>query len=352
MHPILADSRALLLYLFVFFLIGLVVATLIAIPNDIAWSGALAFAVPMSLLYGLVCLSSWYVCRSFPLRKTSPARLVAVYGAASLVTGALWTLTGYLYSSLLNNIPFAVDLFGRYVSVLPLIAGVGVGLYLLSVAIHYLVIVFEASQETERRALELRIHAQSAELKALHAQINPHFLFNSLNSISALTTKNPGGARTMLLLLADFLRQTLRFGTVDFISLRDEISLCDNFLEIERVRFGSRLAIQKDITDEALSATLPPLLLQPLIENAINHGIAHLVDGGTISMRAVLRNGRLRIDITNPCDPDRPKTRGNSLGLENVRNRLRALYSGEGRLDVSEDNGIFRVEVALPSAAQ
>jgi LytS/YehU family sensor histidine kinase len=230
-----------------------------------------------------------------------------------------------------------------------LLAGAGVGLYLLSVAIHYLVITFEQSKETERRTLELKILAQSAELRALRAQINPHFLFNSLNSISALTTKDPAAARSMTLLLADFLRQTLKFGTDDLIALHEEIALCRKFIDIEQVRYGTRLQLKEMIADQARNCLIPPLLLQPLIENAVIHGIAHLINGGIILVEADAHADRLRIHIENPCDPERPRGKKGGVGLDNVRRRLQTLSDTEARLDVSEHNSTFVADLSMPT---
>lgn len=349
MHPILADRGALALYLFVFLLIGFALAAFIAVNSAVSWSVSISFCVPMTLVYGLISLSSWYVCRSFPLKSTSPTRIIGVFTIAAIVSTALWLLLGAIVVSMLSSSPFIPTLTDRYTSQIILLSSTGVGLYLLSVAVHYLMITVEQSQETERRALELKILAQTAELRALQSQINPHFLFNSLNSISALTTKDPPAARAMTLMLSDFLRQTLKSGTADKIPLREEISLCKKYLDIEQIRFGPRLVFRQEIEKSAEQELVPPLLLQPLVENAVVHGIAHLLNGGSILLRADVRGDRLRIHVENPCDHDRPKTRGTKLGLENVRKRLQTLSDTDARLDVSELNGIFSADLTLPT---
>jgi len=348
MHPLLSDRTALVLYLIVFLVIGLILAALLTGSGNIQWGAAILYSTPMSLLYGLICLSSWYVCRSFPLKTTGTGRIATVFSIAAIISSALWILIGELLASVLSSFSFASSLSNRSATQILLFAGAGIGLYLLSVAVHYLVILFQQSQDDERRALELKILAQTAELRALQAQINPHFLFNSLNSISALTTKDPPAARSMTLLLADFLRQTLKVGADQRIPLSEEIALCRRFIDIEQVRFGTRLQLKDTIADEATSCLVPPLLLQPLIENAVIHGIAHLIDGGTILLEADSHADRLHIRIENPYDPDRPSAKKGGLGLENVRKRLHTLSSTEARLDVSEHNGTFTVNLTLP----
>ncbi len=352
MHPILSNRSAVVLYLFVFLLIGLVLAALLSVSSTIQWGAAILFSVPLALLFGLICLSSWYICRSFPLRTTGIVLIAGVFAVAGILSTGIWILLAELYASYLAGFSFAGSLSDRTPTQFLFIGGGGIGVYFLSVAVHYVLMMFEQSKEDERRTLELRLLAQTAELKALQSQVNPHFLFNSLNSISALTTKDPPAARSMTLLLADFLRQTLKAGTNDLIPLQEELSLCRKFVEIEQVRFGARLQLKEQVSERALACPVPPLILQPLIENAVTHGIAHLVDGGIIALNAEVRSGRLSVQLENPCDPERPKMRKGGLGVANVRKRLLALSQTESRLDVTEHNSTFVAELTLPILQQ
>jgi LytS/YehU family sensor histidine kinase len=213
---------------------------------------------------------------------------------------------------------------------------------------HYVIIGFERSNESERQAFELRLLAQDAELRALRAQIDPHFLFNSLNSISALTASDPAKARTMTLMLADFFRKSLELGSRSNIPLNDELALVFEFLTIEQVRFGARLKVEQDIKEECQKVMVPPLILQPLVENAVRHGIAHLVNGGTIRIHCERHGDRLVIQIENPVDLDRPRRKGSGLGLKNVRSRLDTFYGNEARLDVEETNEYFQIKLSFP----
>lgn len=155
----------------------------------------------------------------------------------------------------------------------------------------------------------------------------------------------------MTLLLADFLRKTLSLGAKQFITVDEEVGLALNFLEIEQVRFGSRLRIRKNIDPHTESMQVPPLLLQPLVENAVGHGIANLIDGGEITISASTRGSRLLLSIDNPCDPEHPRRRGQGIGLENVRNRLRTLYASEAQFEVHSSPDSFRAEILLPAVA-
>jgi LytS/YehU family sensor histidine kinase len=226
---------------------------------------------------------------------------------------------------------------------------VGVLLFWLVAVFLYLLIAFRASRDAETRALELTLLAREAELRALRAQIDPHFLFNSLNSISALTSSDAAAARRMCLLLADFLRATLRLGATEHITLSDEFDLAETFLAIERVRLGPRLLVTRDASPESDACLVPPLLLQPLVENAVVHGIAHLLEGGTVRMSASRQASTLTIALENPCDPDRPRRQARGIGLDLLRKRVATQFGEAGDVRVEEASDRFRVEVRIPA---
>src|SRR5437588_10599314 len=144
---------------------------------------------------------------------------------------------------------------------------------------YYVLLTNEATHEAEKREVEARLLARDSELKALKTQVNPHFIFNCLNSISALTSSDPAKAREMCILLAEFLRRTLGLGEKALIPLRDELALLHAYLSVEQIRFGSRLKLEESTDSGSLDCLLPPLLLQPLGENAIRHGVAQLTEG-------------------------------------------------------------------------
>jgi two-component system, LytTR family, sensor histidine kinase AlgZ len=231
----------------------------------------------------------------------------------------------------------------------PTLIAFGILLYLLAIAIGYLFTIVGASRAAERRGLELQVLAREAELRALRAQIDPHFLFNSLQSISALTTADPAAARRMCLLLADFLRETLTIGARLRIPVAVEVGLARRFLSVEQLRFGDRLRVEVD-TSGADECDVPPLVLQPLVENAVTHGIAHLLEGGVVRIRAERRASSVVVTVENPCDPDRPPGRGTGLGLRNVRERLKSLYGSDAQLRVEEAAGHFRARIEIPLA--
>jgi two-component system, LytTR family, sensor histidine kinase AlgZ len=347
MHPILEDRRHLAIYLLAWALIGVLLA--VGLRTDASWETAVALLLPLSFVYAFIGLSAWYLCRAFPI--DSSARLTNVIVAQLAAAGmaaAVWAALGHLWSRALDALTGGVDAYVLYTQQRPMLFAVGALLYWLAAAGHYLFLAFLASRDAETRAFAQTLLARDAELKALRAQIDPHFIFNSLHSISALTTADAASARRMCLLLADFLRDTLRIGSNTRISLADEWSLAERFLAIEQVRLGARLQVTEHVDPEAAHCLIPPLLLQPLVENAVAHGISQLVEGGIIQMTARLTGSTLTVVVENPCDPDRLRTRGVGLGLELLRKRLTTEFGSYDAIQVEERAGRFRVEVRIP----
>ena len=348
MHPILDDRRRLAMYLVGWLLVGLFVTG--GLGPGHPWLTAAALFLPLTLVYAFVCLSAWYVCRVFPMDETSSVpRAVVVHVIAGATTSAVWVTLAEGWAVTLDAMLPGFAARTLHSDRRSLLFVVGVLLFWLVTVFLYLLIAFQKSREAETRALELTILARESELKALRAQIDPHFLFNSLNSISALTTSDPAAARHMCVLLADFLRATLRLGSTHRITLADEFDLAERFLSIERVRLGERLSIARSSDEASNDCLVPPLLLQPLVENAVVHGIAHLLEGGTVSMTATRAASTLTIAMENPCDPDRPRRGVSGIGLDLLRRRVATQFGDAGAVRVDERDGRFRVEVQIPA---
>jgi hypothetical protein len=348
MHPIVANRRSFGLYVLVWIPLTVLLMYLLRVPGLTTKHGA-AFVVPLAVVYAVVCLVAWYPCRATPLQSAGVSRIVATHLAAAAVVSSVWTALafGYIYV-LVQFEPFHA--LSDNTVIYRNIYGTGLLVYLLFVACNYVLIALERSRESEQHAYEARVLARDAELRALKAQINPHFLFNSLHSISALTTADPTRARDMTIQLADFLRSTLGLGEKTLVPLQEEVALIHRFLAVEQVRFGSRLAVEEEIDPEAMACVVPPLLLQPLVENAITHGIANLPDGGRIQMRAVVADAQLTLTVENDFDPEsRSRRKGSGIGMFNVRERLLVRYGKNATFTASVACGRFRVVMSLPA---
>jgi two-component system sensor histidine kinase AlgZ len=348
MHPILARPWRLAAYVAIWIPLGVLLAALLALQRALGWRDAVLVAVPMSVAYGFLCLSAWYVTGGSPLERVGAIRVALTAVSSAFISSAVWLLLARGWMGLIVSIAGRADVPGSFRTGAPTFFGFGFLLYLLAMAASYLAAAFTVSRDAERRGLELQVLAREAELRALRAQIDPHFLFNSLQSISALTTADPAAARRMCLLLADFLRDTLALGPRQRIPLAGELSLARRFLAIEQVRFGDRLQVDIESPPDAAECEVPPLVLQPLVENAVTHGVAHVLEGGVVRIRVERRAVSLVITVDNPCDPERPAGRGTGLGLRNVRQRLQSVYGDDGMLDAREAEGRYVARIQLP----
>ena len=217
-----------------------------------------------------------------------------------------------------------------------------------------IVIAFNAwvyAMETQRRALnEERLAARlaSAELQVLKMQLQPHFLFNTLNTIYNLAPQNSRKAQTMIARLSDLLRLSLDHVSSNMVPLQQELEFLENYLDIEKTRFEERLQIVREIDPEALDAAVPNLLLQPLVENAIRHGIGKKASGGTIEIRAVKLGKRLTITITDDGHNPSAKASSSGIGMANTRARLAQLYGKDFTFELKPVGEGAQVAIDLP----
>jgi hypothetical protein len=348
MHPILADARKLLWYVLAWLLAGVGIAALLRLTEQAEWAGALWFALPICLVWAFVALSSYYVCRSLPYSQRRWPVALGLFGGASLLSALAWLGVGEAWDSVSMLVGREKAFVAMTSAGWVMYFAAGFVLYLLSLLAHDVLVAFESVQAAARREAESRVLARDAELQMLRTQINPHFLFNSLNSISALTGFDPAAAREMTVDLAQFFRRTLALAERERITLGEEIVLCEHFLAIETRRFGAKLKTALRIAPDAAECLLPPMTLQPLLENAIKHGIRQVDGGGTITVDALVRDGWLHIAVVNPVAADDVPANGHGVGLKNIRERLAVLYGARARIAWQRSEAQFAIEINLP----
>ncbi|KAA0253324.1 sensor histidine kinase [Acidobacteria bacterium ACD] len=350
MHPLLSSRSRLALYLVAWLPLAGMLAALLTLAGGLSLAEAVSLSVPLSAVYAFVCGSSWYLCRVLPFRPSGVARVVGTFAAAAAIGGFLWVLLLGTLASLLDLVPAFAGLPDRLSRASGVVLLMGTLLYLLVAAFNWALLAQEAAGERERRELVVAAQARAAELKALRDQLDPHFLFNALNSISALTVSDPEKAREMCALLAEFLRKTLGLSDRASIPLEEELSLVRSYLAVEQIRFGERLRVELAVDEDARECGVPPLLLQPLVENAVKHGVSRRVAGGTVRLTARRREALLEIAVENPAGEAQPSP-GPGIGLGNVRRRLSTVYGEAASVTVRRPEGLFRVELLLPAGA-
>jgi two-component system sensor histidine kinase AlgZ len=330
----------------------LVLATQLRSPGIQAWTHALTLAAVLSAVAQVSAASAGFSCSTAPLSRTPFWRLFLTHVLAALVLTFFWVKIGVIVARQFDAIEGWRGIYGEYVLKTGMMFAAGFFYYLFSVAVQYALIAQKASNEAQARVVESSIRAREAELSALKAQINPHFLYNSLNSISALTSIDPARAREMCVSLADFLRLTLGMGEKALIPLSEEVGLLEKYCAIEKVRFGERLTVKEEVQEEAKGCLMPPLLLQPLFENAVVHGIAQMPEGGWIRLKAARNGDRMSLTVENSWDPEAGSSRRNGVGLKNVQRRLEARYGKDAQLEAKAEDEVFRVNLIFPAETE
>ena len=345
-HPILSDRR----YLLIYFLVWVIAAAILGLflyhfyqaPAVLAIADAFLF----SLMYSILGLGLWYTVRFSKMEEGSFYSLLINHLTAVSITLVTWLSMGYFS---LISIPYINEGYTVFFND-TLIWRILYGLvcYILLMQVYYVVLYYLNYRDKILRETELRTSVKAAELNALKAQINPHFLFNSLNSISSLTVSEPVKAQEMVLKLSDFLRATLRDPDTGTREFREELDTVSRYLDIEKIRFGERLTVVLDITKKCLESRLPSMILQPLAENAIVHGLGQSLDSVKLHIRADCFHGYLKVQFENNYDPEAPPKKGNGLGLSNIAQRLKLNYGRDDLITLSDTNGIFRITLNFP----
>jgi two-component system, LytTR family, sensor kinase len=307
-----------------------------------------AEGVLFNLSFALIGIGLWYMVRFSDLKQRHWLELVFLHLSVATVVQLLWIVPVYsLLKTIFREDTVYLDFLSGTLTVRVI---TGIIIYLAIVSIAYLIINLKQLRAQEIRHAELQNLLKETELKMLRFQINPHFLFNSLNSINALIITKPAEAQQMVVKLSEFMRYSLEGGKGAMSELGREIEQCERYLAIEKVRFGERLQVIFEVPEESGSYPVPALILQPLVENAIKHGLYNLEGRVTLKLSVILsKSDGLKISITNQYNPETgSRSRGTGTGLSNVRARLKNLYGREDLFSIIKDQKDFTVIINIP----
>jgi two-component system LytT family sensor kinase len=343
-HPILKNLKSALIYSA--FWIVLIIFDFSTFYNNhhLDLQNSLVTSFIFGFLFACMGIAIWYVVLySFPEKVSIPSLIINHITAAAAII-FLWIICSLFFIQILINdtfYQFIVNNVFFYILV-------GFIFYSLYVLIYYLIIYNHNLKERKKNEDRLLAMVKEAELNLLKSQINPHFLFNSLNSISSLTITNPSQAQEMIIKLSDFLRYSISRDSKQQSTLKFELENIERYLDIEKIRFGLRLNYQPTIEKESESCLLPIMILQPLFENAIKHGVYESTEPITVQVHSSFENGYLSINLTNNFDPEAPSKKGAGIGLKNIRERLRLIYHREGLLQTIVTENKFEVKLLFP----
>lgn len=343
-HPFITNPR-MAIYYGLFWGVAITANILIlTLSNNMNAVAAIVQVCAFMLSFSFIGTAIWYVIKFSTLENNTFWRVIFAHSIAASIIIFIWLYFGIVMIKLFHPDPttwfeqnrMANGIFGGY------------SLYTMYVVFFYAVNYYNGFKEKLRSEGKLKALVKEAELHALKSQINPHFLFNSLNSISSLTMTDPEKAQEMVINLSQLMRYSLKHDQNEKVSFKQELENNKLYLHIEKVRFGKKLNPLFDIDKESLKADIPNMILQPLYENAIKYGVYEATEPVDIKTTSAFTDNGLVVTISNTYDPDVMSKKGEGIGLRNIRERLQIIFGNPGLLKISDNKKEFKVTLTIP----
>lgn len=344
-HPVFKSRKTFIYYTSIWLILLILRFIVLSIILDFETGAALSDSFLFCIMFYLIGISLWYPSRYISFEGNSNFKIIGSHLVASTVIVFIWehiytTLISFL-SSDPEHLIFVQNSF--YWNLF-----IGYLLYAVIVSLYYINIYYNNYKEKVEREAELKTLVKEAELKNLKFQINPHFIFNSLNSIKSLTSIDPEKAGLMTLKLADFLRYTLSNNIKQKNKLIEELYNVKLYLDIEKIRFEDKFEYVEEIEDLCNNLLVPNMILQPLYENAIKHAVYETLDKVSIKLSCKRDGDYARITLTNNFDNIASGRKGEGVGLVNIKERLKLIYGKENLFDVKRRDKEFIVSILIP----
>jgi sensor histidine kinase YesM len=342
-HPLTNNYRLLLFYSLFWGVIATINIVLQVLWYNVPLTYSLLDSGTNYVLYPLLGSSIWYSIRYNSLEEVSVGRLILFHFIAASLLCGIWVYISYAIYQ-----PFIYDDNKFLEDGLPSKIFAGYLLYIIYLVFFYAVNYYQSLKEKIKKEVEYKALIREAELQALKSQINPHFLFNSLNSISSLTVSNPEKAQEMVINLSGFMRYSLMHNEKEMVSFARELDNIKLYLSIEKVRFGKKLNAEFEIDTHCMEAEIPNMILQPLFENAIKYGVYETTEQVTIRTVCECEGNTLKISIVNDYDASTIKKRGEGIGLRNIRKRMEIIYNQPDLIKITDHKTSFEVQLIIP----
>jgi sensor histidine kinase YesM len=345
LNPILKSPKSILLYLLFVLAIAVLYINLISLEGNASFTIRLVDGIAFNLLIAALGLSFWYSSVYLSIENNQITKIILTHFGGGILISVVWLALGYFaVISIIND----TDMFGNFfIKTIKSRFIIGILYYFLLTAFYYVVIYYSEFQERTVKETELKNLVTEAELRSLKFQINPHFIFNSLNSMSALTEIDPKKAKQMIIKLADFLRYTLANNDRQQNTLNEELKNIKLYLDIEKIRFDDKFIYVEELHEECDKTEIPSMILQPLFENAIKHAVYETLDAVTIKLTCTRQDDFLKITLCNNFEGESHK-KGAGVGLKNIKDRLSLIYQQDNLMEIKKENGKFIVNIFIP----
>lgn len=346
LHPILKKRNNIIAYAVIWSIIGILNTFILVYFYDFGLAISVLESLIFNVLFALLGIGIWYPVYFTDIEKNKLVNFITNHLASSSLAVGLWLWLAYMVMS--TTFSDSDEYLAYLNKSIPWRIGIGFLLYTLMALVYYLQIYYQNFKDKLLRESELKALVKESQLSSLKSQINPHFLFNSLNSISSLTMVSPERAQDMVINLSDFLRYSLSQKNESITTFQKELQNIDRYLKIEKIRFGKRLFVEREISEPCLRRYLPGLILQPLIENAVKYGVYESIDKSDIFISAHCTEEVLEVRIRNQYDPDFVTKRGEGIGLRNVVSRMKIQYGRDDLVKINRDTNSYEVRLIFP----
>ena len=342
-HPFINNRILSLYYSFFWLLMGIGNIFLQTLWYQMSFEAALLESCSVFVLYPVLGTCIWYLIKYNGLREDDWLLNVLFNFIAASILNAVWLYLSFIMVKMIDS-SHLVYLYDA----LPSKILTGYLMYAVYVVFFYAVGYYNSLKEKIEKEAELKTLIRDAELSALKSQINPHFLFNSLNSIASLTISDPEKAHEMVINLSAFMRYSLQHNQEETVALKEELENIKLYLSIEKIRFGRKLNPVFEVEEKCIHAQIPNMILQPLLENAIKYGVYEASKPVWIFIKCHSEDGFFCILIENDYEPESVRNRGEGIGLKNIRQRLELIYGNPGLMKITDNKTSFKVELMLP----
>ncbi len=343
-HPFITNPR-IAIYYGMFWMVAVAANILVLIfGNNVDPIEAIIQVSAFMLSFAVFGSAIWYVIKFSTLEDNSFWRIIFAHAIAASIIIFIWLYFGIVIIKIFH--PSPSDWFeGNKIA-----NGIfsGYAMYTIYVVFFYAINYYNGFTEKLRSEGKLKALVKEAELHALKSQINPHFLFNSLNSISSLTMTDPAKAQEMVINLSQLMRYSLKHDQNEKVSFQQELENNKLYLSIEKVRFGKKLNPSFEIDIKAMKAEIPNMILQPLYENAIKYGVYEATEPVDLKTKARIVENDLVVTISNTYDPNVLSKKGEGIGLRNIRERMQIIFGNPALLKIEDDKKEFKVTLTIP----
>lgn len=356
MHPLFNSNRSLLTLIFTWVVLCCLIALLLwELTGDLAIESRgfviAVYGLPLYLLLLFFCSANYYLCMRLPAHQYALNWLFIAHASAALLTIGLWLLLGKAWSQLLETINIAGALAlhqdTRWINGL-----LGLVLYCAWVLVHYTYLLAKGDEASNAQALAQKLLISDIELQAVKATVHPHFMYNSLTMLANLSVAAPEKIHDICVQMSEFLRYSVNYAKKETVTIHEEVTHIENYLAIEKERFGENLRVSMDIEPACLYQPAMPLLLFPLVENCIKHGIQSQLAPGYIELAIQAMGEQMEIRVENSFDPEGSKAQSTNVGLASLKKRLLGHYGAGAKLVITKTDSSFTVTLRLPALSQ